>query len=131
MKEIDDFVAKADRFLGSARMLFEHGDYDSCASRCYYAMFFMAQAALFSKGITARTHRGVINLFGQHFTKTGIFERHLARAFSEAYDYRLTGDYDIGTEVTREQAQRLLTLAEDFLRQVRTHLQKPSGESSP
>ena len=51
------------------------GDYDSCASRCYYAMFSIAQAALLTKGLRASSHKGVISLFGEHFVKTGVFER--------------------------------------------------------
>jgi uncharacterized protein (UPF0332 family) len=46
MKALRDFIAKAECFLKSAEQLFEMGDYDSCASRCCYAMFLMAEAAL-------------------------------------------------------------------------------------
>ncbi|RMH10303.1 MAG: HEPN domain-containing protein [Armatimonadetes bacterium] len=46
MKAIDDLLEKAQRFLATAAKAIEIGDYDSCASRCYYAMFFMAEAAL-------------------------------------------------------------------------------------
>jgi len=39
VKLVQDFVAKAGRFLKSAEHLLALGDYDSCASRCDYAMF--------------------------------------------------------------------------------------------
>ena len=71
------------------------GDYDSCVSRCYYAMFFMAEAALFTKNLSASSHKGVISLFGEHFIKTGIFDRDLGKALNDAYDKRLIGDYCI------------------------------------
>ncbi len=46
MKEIRDFMKKAEKFLATAKHAFDTGDYDSCVSSSYYAMFFMAEAAL-------------------------------------------------------------------------------------
>ncbi|MEX2706693.1 MAG: HEPN domain-containing protein [Candidatus Freyrarchaeum guaymaensis] len=56
------------------------GDYDSCVSRCYYAMFFLAEAVLLTKGLRASSHKGVISLFGKHFVKTGIFEKGIGQS---------------------------------------------------
>lgn len=69
MSEIQRFIAKVERFLRSAERLLELGDYDSCASRCYSAMFLLAQAALLAHGISASSHRGVIALFSKHFVQ--------------------------------------------------------------
>ncbi len=41
MKEFEDLITKAERFLHTAEYVLSTADYDSCASRCYYAMFFM------------------------------------------------------------------------------------------
>ena len=70
-----DFTQKAEKFLDTTDHALNAGDYDSCVSRCYYAMFFMAEAVLLTKGLRASSHKGVISLFGEHFAKTGIFER--------------------------------------------------------
>ncbi|MDR7415274.1 MAG: HEPN domain-containing protein [Armatimonadota bacterium] len=123
-KELRDFVAKAERFLQSAEHLFKVGDYDSCASRCYYAMFFMAEAALMLKGLSASSHRGVIGLFGKHFVQTGIFDPELGRALRRAYDVRLTGDYAVGITVSREEAEDLLRAAHEFVVKVRAYLER-------
>ncbi len=40
MKEVDDLINKAKRFLRTAELAFNDGDYDSCVSRCYYANVF-------------------------------------------------------------------------------------------
>jgi len=53
MKEIEDLIKKAKRFLRTAELALNDGDYDSCVSRCYYAMFFMAEAVLLTKGLKA------------------------------------------------------------------------------
>jgi uncharacterized protein (UPF0332 family) len=124
VKEVQDFIAKAERFLQSAEYLFALGDYDSCASRCYYAMFFLAEAALMLKGIRPSSHRGVISLFGQHFIRTGIFPAELGRALSRAYDVRLTADYAVGLNVSREEAENLLEATRLFVNEVRAYLEK-------
>ncbi len=52
MSAMHDLIAKAERFLRTAEKAIELGDYDTCASRCYYAMFYLAEAALLSKRVS-------------------------------------------------------------------------------
>ncbi len=122
MNPIRDLVQKARKFLHTAEYTLGIGDCDSCASRCYYAMFFMAQAALLTKGLSASSHRGVISMFGQHLVKTGILEKRLGRMLNDAYDKRLAGDYEAGTAVTRDEAQSLLEAARDFVGRLEDYL---------
>jgi len=103
MKEIKDFIEKAEKFLKTAEQALSIGDYDSCVSRCYYAMFFMAEAALLTKNLSASSHK--ISLFGEHFIKTGIFDRDLGKALSDAYDKRLIGDYGIGLSLLKKRQE--------------------------
>lgn len=124
MKEIKDFIEKANKYLTTAQQALKTGDYDSCASRCYYAMFFMAEAALLTKNITASSHKGVITLFGAHFVKTGIFERNMGKSLNDAYDKRIIGDYGVGFTVTEQQAQDLLGTARDFVEKLKDYLEK-------
>jgi len=46
MNEINDFITKAERFLETANLTLNSGDYDSCVSRCYYSMFIITEAVL-------------------------------------------------------------------------------------
>lgn len=123
-EEISDLIDKAGKFLITAQQALNTGDYDSCASRCYYAMFFVAEAALLTKNLTASSHKGVISLFGEHFVKTKIFERNLGKAISDAYDKRIVGDYGVGFIVTEQQAQDLLKTAQGFIGKLKDYLQK-------
>ena len=124
MKEIEDLIEKAEKFLSTAENALNNGDYDSCVSRCYYAMFFMAEAVLLTKDLSASSHKGVITLFGEHFVKTKIFERNLGKALNDAYDKRLVGDYGVGFMVTEQQAQNLLETAQDFVGRLKGYLKK-------
>jgi uncharacterized protein (UPF0332 family) len=123
-EEIRDLIDKAGKFMITAQQALNTGDYDSCASRCYYAMFFVTESALLTKNLTASSHKGVISLFGEHFVKTGIFERNLGKAISDAYDKRLVGDYGVGFIVNEQQAQDLLKTAQDFIGKLKDYLQK-------
>ncbi len=100
--EIKDLIKKANRFLKSASILLDDGDYDSCVSRCYYAMFYVTEALLLIKGLKASSHKGVISLFGKHFIKTRILREDLGKALRRAYDLRQKGDYAIGFVVSEE-----------------------------
>ena len=124
MKEIMDLIAKAEKFIRTAENALNTGDYDSCVSRCYYAMFFMSEAALLTKSLSASSHKGVIGLFGEHFVKTEIFERNLGKALNDAYDKRLVGDYGIGFTITEQQAKDSLETTRNFIWKVRDYLKK-------
>jgi len=124
VKEIRDFIEKAEKFLCTAEQALNIGDYDSCVSRCYYAMFFVAEVALLTKNLSASSHKGVISLFGEHFVKTKIFDRNLGKALNDAYDKRLVGDYGVGFTVTEQQAKDSLETARDFVQKLKSYLKK-------
>ena len=124
MKEIRDFIEKAEKFLNTAEQALGIEDYDSCVSRCYYAMFFMAEAVLLTKNLSVSSHKGVISLFGEHFVKTKIFERNLGKALNDAYDKRLVGDYGVGFTVTKQEAKDLLETAQNFVQKLKDYLKK-------
>ena len=124
MNEIRDLIEKAEKFLSTAEQALNTGDHDSCVSRCYYAMFFMAEAMLLTKSLTASSHKGVISLFGEHFVKTKILERESGKALNDAYDKRLVGDYGVGFTVSNQQAKDLLETARNFVRKLENYLEK-------
>ena len=128
MKEIRDLIEKSEKFLSTAEQALNTGDYDSCVSRCYYAMFFMAEAALLTKGLTASSHKGVISKFGEHFIKAKILERDLGKALNDAYDKRLVGDYGIGFTVTLQQAKDLIETARNFVQKLKNYLKNGTKE---
>lgn len=130
MKEIKEFVEKAERFLTTAEHALRIGDYDTSVSRSYYAMYYLVQAVLLSQGLTVSSHKGALTLFARHFIKTGIFDRSLGRALSEAHDKRLLGDYATGFKISEEEARNLLEKARNFVRELKEYLTNWLAESS-
>jgi uncharacterized protein (UPF0332 family) len=85
-------------------------------------MFFLAEAALFTKGLSASSHKGVLSMFSQHFVRTGLFPREMGRLLNDAYDKRIVGDYGIGLTLAAEEVQQLLTDARAFVQTVSEYL---------
>lgn len=54
MNEVNSLLERADKYLRSARILLEEGDYESSVSRTYYAMFYSAQAMLLTLAVSSR-----------------------------------------------------------------------------
>jgi len=79
---------------------------------------------LLTKNLSASSHKGVISLFGEHFIKTGIFQRDLGKALNDAYDKRLVGDYGVGFIVTKEEAKDLLEIARNFVQKLKNYLER-------
>jgi uncharacterized protein (UPF0332 family) len=124
MKEIVDLLSKSRRFLRTAELSLNDEDYDSCASRCYYAMFFSAEALLLTENIRTSSHRGLITLFGEHFVKTEIFSEEFGRALRTAFGMRQKGDYATEILVTKEEAENVLKMAKKFVEEAEKYLKE-------
>ena len=65
MSPINFLLQKAGESIDVAELLIHQGFYDISASRSYYAMFYIAEALLFSKGLAFSSHSAVIAAFGR------------------------------------------------------------------
>lgn len=89
-------------------------------------MFDAARAALLSDGIVAgKTHRGLINLFSEHWIKTERFPKEEGRALKHAETIRYIADYE-GDSVSLTDAQDILSQAERFVLAVKGHIEEDS-----
>jgi len=118
MSQIQGLIGKARRYLRSAELLIQDGDYDSAVSRSYYAMFYSAEAALLKKKMSFNSHKGVISAFGRHFVKTGIFEQRLGRDLNVAFGERQVGDYESNFSISEDNARHAFERAGGFVGQV-------------
>ncbi len=109
-------LAEALRSLEAARLLHEGGFYGFSASRSYYAMFYVAEAILLSKGLTFSKHAGVVSAFGQHFVKTGEIKTEYHRFLIHGMEIRHVGDYGRSSDVSSEQCEQQLKNAEAFIK---------------
>jgi uncharacterized protein (UPF0332 family) len=78
----------------AAKVLADHGFWNSALNRLYYAAFYALNALLTMHGLDTRSHSGVKSLFSLHFIKTGKVDKKFGRIFAELYDWRQKGDYE-------------------------------------
>lgn len=97
-------------------VLLDTKHYSGACDRAYYAVFHMTQALLAREGKEFSSHEAVISAFGREFAKTGKIDSKYHRILREAFDLRLTADYDIESTVSEEAAQNLIDDCRDFLR---------------
>lgn len=113
--EITRLLEKANDCLESAQLNLDNIFFDASVNRSYYAIFDTVTALLLYKEITVKSHSGSIQQFAFHFVKTGLFELELQESVIYCFQKRQTGDYDLYTEISREEAQQCLTRARDFI----------------
>ncbi|MFA5292934.1 MAG: HEPN domain-containing protein [Phycisphaerae bacterium] len=118
MKEIQLLINKAQRYIKSAKLLLDDGDYESAVSRIYYAMFFCTEATLLTKNLSFSSHKGVISAFGEHFIKTGIFDKKLWKELNRAFEKRQLGDYGYTSVIEHNEAELMLQSGSDFVNSV-------------
>ena len=68
--------------------------YNTAANRLYYACYYAVSALLIANGIASKSHDGVIQMFGLHFIRTGVFPAHYGKFYSQLFKERQTGDYE-------------------------------------
>jgi uncharacterized protein (UPF0332 family) len=112
-------LERAEKALKSAKLLEENGELEDAASRAYYAMFHTARALLFSKGMSAKTHRGTISLFGEKIVKQGILHEEFADMLRKAFDLRQKSDYELYAELSVELVKEVIKNAEKFIAKVK------------
>jgi uncharacterized protein (UPF0332 family) len=130
--ELQALIGKAEKYLNSAEMLRSRGDFDSAASRLYYAMFYCAEALLMVKDLSFSSHRGVISAFAQHFAKTGELPREMHAWLCEGFEQRYAGDYQIVSNLHDAEVRDLQAKAARFVEQTREYLSgRGLAESDP
>lgn len=124
LSQIEAFLRKSERFIQSAQLLADAGDMDSAASRLYYAMFFIAEALLEKQGHEYSSHRAVISAFGQQFSKTQTIDPRFHQALLAGFSQRQLGDYAVHSGLVKEDIEKMMEDADDFLSAARAWLKK-------
>ncbi|MFW6222579.1 MAG: HEPN domain-containing protein [Bacteroidota bacterium] len=83
-----------------------------------YACFYAIGALLDRQKIEVSSHPGVRQKFGEHFVKTGKFDKRLAKHFTELFDKRHKGDYNDFFDYDEETVLRLYPLSKELIKQI-------------
>jgi len=119
-----EYLKQAGEELNAANLLFNKGFYRESVSRAYYSMFHATQSLLLIKEIYPKSHKGVIQKFGEEFVKSGILEKKMGYMLSQAETMRLKADYDVGVKISKEECEEILDNCEYFIRKVKELIKK-------
>ena len=101
--------------MKAAEILFENGIYSAAVSRAYYCLYHASQALLAAKNINVKSHKGLIQQFGQHFIKTGEISQEFSKILTTAFDLRQLSDYDETVIFDKSQTEFIIENSQEFL----------------
>ena len=110
-----ELIRQANADIISAQNDLRLGNLRAGISRAYYAMFYIARLFLLEKKLTFSKHSATISAFGQHFAVTGSIPAKFHRMLSDAFELRGDADYDFETPVDREEAEKMINNAREFI----------------
>lgn len=117
-KNIQKYLSNARKRLKSAEILINNGNFNDAISRVYYAFFDAASAALLSKNIFVKTHKGLEMMFDKHFINTGEFPGGVGRWLGRARVAREQADYELWKKFSKEQVEVAIKAAKEFVKTV-------------
>lgn len=118
-EEIAANLERAEASIQAARTLVDGGYYDFVASRAYYAAFYAATALLLREELAFRKHSGVIAAIHRDFIRTGQLDKRYGRDLNWLFELRGIGDYGAIVHVSRQDAEKAIRAAEEFLIAIR------------
>ncbi len=128
-EEIKGMLVKARRYLTSAKLLCQAGDFDSAVSRLYYSMFYGTEALLLSQGKSFSSHRAAIAAFGKHFIKSGLLPKEMHHWLHRAFEKRQISDYEFMSVISETEVTDLQEKAEEFIKRAEVFLQTSLAEN--
>lgn len=87
-------INKAKTVLTEAIDVATLNHWNLAVNRLYYSVFHICSAILLSRGFSARTHSGVIQIMMREFVKTNKLTKDDGTLISTLFNMRNTGDYD-------------------------------------
>ena len=118
-------TAKAD--LKSAKILLDAEEYKGANNRAYYAIFHSINAIHALEGKAYKRHKDALGTFNKDYVKMGIFPREIGRKIGEAEEIRHASDYDDFYIASREESERQIAVAEEFIELVEAYCMTQVG----
>jgi uncharacterized protein (UPF0332 family) len=122
MEGEQNILEKAAENIKAAELLIGQGFKEIGASRGYYALFYIAEALLFRRGLHFSSHAAVIAAYGKEFAKTKDLDPKFHQYLIQAQEVRQTSDYGFTETISAFDAEQVLAWARDFLKAAENYL---------
>jgi len=110
--------------LSVAVGLLRNGHYGDAISKAYYAMFYAGKALLLALDQDPHKHKGVVTMFGEKIARVGLTDPRYGRTLAKAERLRIDADYNEQYLATKEDAEKAIHDAEDFVNEAHATLKK-------
>jgi len=114
--------------LKSAKILFNAEIYENSVSEAYYAMYNSVLSLLFKCGIKLENHSAAVILLEKLFGLTD-----LGKILSKAKKERIDKQYYVtemeNVQITKDTANKMISVSEDFIISLKVHLDKLNASS--
>lgn len=117
-------IERARETIDEVQTHIEYEFWNTAINRMYYACFYAVGALLVKNSIEVSSHQGVRQKFGEHFVKTGVFDKRLAKHFTELFDKRNKGDYNDFFDYDKETVLRLYPLSKQLVEKIENLLKQ-------
>ena len=117
-------IEKAKNDLEAAKGALSLKFFENSINRSYYSIFHAARALLALEDIDFKKHSGVINHFIQFYIKTNLFDPKFSNIIKDAFAIRRECDYEDFFVIAKEDAEKQLIVAEEFVNAVEDFVNK-------
>jgi len=117
-------IQKAKDTIVEVEIHIQNEFWNTAINRMYYACFYAVSALLVKHGIETSSHKGIRQLFGKMFVKTGKFDKNLAKHYTDLFEKRHKGDYNDFFDFDKETVIRLLPISKEFIRVIEDLINK-------
>jgi len=117
-------IQKAKETIVEVEIHIQNEFWNTAINRMYYACFYAVSALLVKHGIETSSHKGIRQLFGKMFVKTGEFDKNLAKHYTDLFEKRHKGDYNDFFDFDKETVIRLLPISKEFIRVIEDLINK-------
>lgn len=108
-------IKRARETIEEVKIQIDHRLWNTAINRMYYACYYAIGALLAKHQIIVSSHHGLRQKFGEYFVKTEIFDKKLAKHFTELFDKRNKGDYNDFFDFDEETILKLYPVSKDFV----------------
>jgi uncharacterized protein (UPF0332 family) len=107
-------LEKAADTIKNAKYNLNGAFYSGTANRTYYACYYCLIALLYTQKVYLKTHQGAKAKFSELFIKTEFFPVEVSDSISLLFDSRQEADYDLDAEITKDDAEMLVSKANEI-----------------
>ena len=117
-------MEKSKEDLQASKILFDNKLFSQALNRSYYSIFHAVRALLAYENLDFKKHSALIGHFNREYINGNIFEKKYSKILMGAEKLRNKSDYNDFYIVTREEIEKQILEAEEFIYGIERHIKE-------